>query len=163
MAHRQRKPIFSARQGADCNGSGSGGGGGAGWPEACGESGLLMCLYPSPPPLPLNAGAMLIAWCSDIWKPPSGGQIAQAFCAQDFRNILKWSHLLYRDENHSNGGGRIFLSCHNMASLSEVCHAIFGQKRRRQAFARSVPLIFISAEVNEFNTWALFFFFQPSL
>lgn len=30
-------------------------------------------------PPPLNIGAMLIAWCADIWKSPSGGQIAQAF------------------------------------------------------------------------------------
>lgn len=33
-------------------------------------------------PPPLNVGAMLIAWCSDIWKPPSGGQIAEAFYAK---------------------------------------------------------------------------------
>lgn len=30
-------------------------------------------------PPPLNIGAMLIAWCTDIWKSPSGGEIAQAF------------------------------------------------------------------------------------
>lgn len=31
---------------------------------------------------PLNVEAMLIAWCSDFWKPPSGGQIAQVFYAK---------------------------------------------------------------------------------
>lgn len=39
---------------------------------------LINVFAPTFPP-PLNIGAMLIAWCSDIWKSPSGGQIAQAF------------------------------------------------------------------------------------
>lgn len=38
-----------------------------------------------------------------------------------------------------------------MVSLSEVCHAIYGQ--RRDASARSVRLIFICPEFDEFNTW----------
>lgn len=46
--------------------------------QTFGESGLLMCLHPSFLPF-LNIRAMLIAWCSDIWKFPSGGQITKAF------------------------------------------------------------------------------------
>ena len=137
----------------------------AGWPEACGEEWFINMFVSESPP-PLNVGAMLIAWCSDIWKPPSGGQKSHKLSAPRFPEYLKWSRLLYRDEKRKNGGGRISLSCHNMVSLSEVCHTVFGwrgkKNKKRQASARSVPLIFISPEVNEFNirfnTGLLFFF-----
>lgn len=77
MAQRQRKPIFTVIRGADCNGSSG---------EAAGLQGeRFINMFVSEFPPPLNVGAMLIAWCSDIWKPPSGGQIAQAFYAKIFR------------------------------------------------------------------------------
>lgn len=74
MAHRQRKPIFTATRRADCSGS-SGVAGGL-------QGERLINMFVSEFPPPLNVGAMLIAWCSDIWKLPSGGQIAQAFYAE---------------------------------------------------------------------------------
>lgn len=53
----------------------------AGWPRGLqGEWFINMFVSEFPPPL--NVEAMLIAWCSDIWKPPSGGQIAQALYAK---------------------------------------------------------------------------------
>lgn len=45
-----------------------------------GERFMNMCASEVFPPL--NVGAMLIAWCFDIWKPPSGGQILQVFYAK---------------------------------------------------------------------------------
>lgn len=74
MPQRQRKPIFTATRGADCKSS-------SGVARGLqGERFINMFVSEFPPPL--NVGAMLIAWCSDIWKPPSGGQIAQVFYAE---------------------------------------------------------------------------------
>ena len=75
MADRQRKPIFTAMRRADCNNSSS--------RVARGLQGVrFINMFVSEFPPPLNVGAMLIAWCSDIWKPPSVGQIAQVFYAE---------------------------------------------------------------------------------
>lgn len=81
MAERQRKPIFTAMRRADCNSSSS--------RVARGLQGVrFINMFVSRFSPPLNVGAMLIAWCSDIWKPPSGGQIAQVFYARIFEVVM---------------------------------------------------------------------------
>lgn len=162
MAQRQRKPIFPARRRADCNGSSRMAGG------LWGEWFINMFVSELPPPL--NVGAMLIAWCSDIWKPPSGGQNRTSFLRQDFQNI--WSGHTYSIEMKTlktEEGGFLppaitWWACQKCVMPSLV------KEKRRQASARSVPLIFISPEVNEFNIrfntgllFSSFFFFSRRL
>ena len=74
MAQRRRKLIFTAMRRVDCNSRDGVAGG------LRGER--LMNMFVSEVFPPLNVGAMLIAWCYDIWKPPSGGQIAWVFYAK---------------------------------------------------------------------------------
>lgn len=72
----------------------------------------------------LNVCAMLIAWCSDIWKPPAGWQFAQAFLMPEY---LKLSHLICREEIHSDQTE--FSFCYlpvGLESHSEVWWSTFG-------------------------------------
>lgn len=80
MAERLRKPIFSANAERGLQQQH--------WGLAAGLQGeRLINKFISEFPPPLNVGAMLIAWCSDIWKPPRRGQIAQAFIGKIFEVV----------------------------------------------------------------------------
>lgn len=80
---------------------------------------LINMFAPEFPPPP-NIRAMLIAWCADIWKSPSGGQIAQAFRIFEAvtPTLQRWKPLKCT--------GLIFLSHHNRVVLvrSAVSHPL---------------------------------------
>lgn len=83
---------------------------------------LINMFAPEFPP-PLNIGAMLIAWCSDIWKSPSGGQIAQAVTIFEAvtHPLQRWKPLKCKRTDFS-------LPPHHGQACQKCCKSSSGQR-----------------------------------
>lgn len=112
---------------------------------------LINMFAPEPPP-PFNIGAMLIAWCSDIWKSPGGGQITQAFRIFEAvtPTLQRWKTLKWRRADFS-------LPAQHGQACQKCCKSSSGQRD-----AQAVLLILITG-LFMVKTWAITSFYVSPL